>query len=154
MRKLQKLLFFIMLLATVTACNSNNDDAQPQYLEATYANVSGTWVLSSWNGQAQTASPYVYINLDRKEHTFDIYQNLESDKSKHVTGTYSISIDENDRYLIEGTYDYSSGWWKHDYQITHVSATEMTWTATDQDDVSVYTRVSSIPDNILNGTRK
>lgn len=154
MRNLYKLMFCVMLAATVAACNSDNDDQEPQYLEATYANVSGTWKLSTWNGQAQTDSPYVYINLDRKEHKFDIFQNLESDKSKHVTGTYVISVDENDRYLVKGTYDFSSGWWKHDYEITKVTATEMTWTATDQDDVSIYTRVASIPENILNGTRK
>lgn len=153
MKKLFKLLLASLVLFTAVACESDEDTTGPKYLEVTYANIAGTWKLTSWNDVEQTENPYMYLVLDRKEHKFDMYQNLDSGKSRHITGTYTLVM-EDDRMIIKGMYDHASGFWNHDYFISELGLEQMTWTITDnENDISVYTRCETIPEDVINGTR-
>lgn len=153
MRKLFRLVLATMLLLAVAGCESN-EDIGSHYLEPNYTNIAGIWRLSSWNGAEQTDSPYMYLVLDRGERTIEIYQNLDSGKSRYITGTYRLNKDEDGNITIKGTYDHASGFWAHDYFVTEMSSEKMSWITTDNpNDVSVYMRCDEIPEDILSGTR-
>lgn len=152
MKKLLKLISVAMLLFAVSACESDKEST-PGDLDVTYANISGTWKLTSWNGIEQTESPYMYLILDRKEHTFEMYHNMDSGKSQHTSGVYELTM-KDERVVVKGMYDFASGFWNHDYYVSGMTADQMTWTITDNaNDVSVYTRCAAIPEDVLNGTR-
>lgn len=153
MKKLFRTMLASLLLFAAASCESNDEPSLP-YIEPTYVNMAGTWRLSAWNGVELGDSPYMYIVFNRAEHTFDMYQNLDSGKSRHITGTYELITNEDGITTVKGIYDHAAGFWSHDYFVRNMTDSQMTWVVTDNDnDVSVYTRCSDIPEDILNGTR-
>lgn len=153
MKMFSKLIVLAFALCSFWACN--DDDSKVSLPEpVTYAKVAGIWQLTQWNGEALNDSRYCYIVLGRSEHTIDMYQNFDSSKSRHITGTYSLKDDEDLGTLIEGVYDHGSGFWNNTYIISNITDKTMTWVvSTDPPDVTVYTRCASVPEDVLNGTR-
>ena len=83
---------------------------------------------------------------------FDIYQNIDSPYSRHITGNFSLVYDEDEgTNTIKGWYDYNAGLWTSDYVITEVTGDSMKWTS--DSDVCVYTRRTAVPDEIIAGTK-
>ena len=153
MKKLFRMTLAALLLFTAAGCQSDEDPCTP-FLDPTYGNMAGTWRLSAWNGVEQGDSPDMYIIFDRKEQAFSMYQNHDSGKSRYITGSFELVRDKNEHFVIKGIYDHASGFWSHDYFITAMTASQMTWIATDNpSDVSVYTRCDAVPEEIINGTR-
>lgn len=153
MKNLFKLLLASLLLFTVTSC-SDSDDPVSEFLEVTNTNLSGTWKLSSWNETEQGDNPYMYIVFNHRDNTFEMYQNMDSGKSRYITGVYQLVLKDGERPVIKGYYDHGTGSWSHDYHITQMTDSQMTWTITNNpDDVSVYTRADDIPEDVVNGTR-
>lgn len=113
-----------------------------QYLEVTAANIAGNWTLSTWKGSPMSEGCYVNVSFDRKEKTFEMYQNLDSFSPRKLTGEFNILKDDNYGSIIRGVYDYEAGFWSHDYIVRDLTADSMVWIAVDDpEDVTVYVRV-------------
>lgn len=148
-------IFIVLAAATAfCACEKNHGYEDTTVPELHLHQITGTWQLSSWNGQemGETASPYCYIVLTSKDNAFDIYQNIDSPYSRHITGNFTLVYDEDEgTNTIKGWYDYNAGLWMSDYVITDVTSDSMTWTSAT--DVCVYTRRDAVPDEIVAGTK-
>ncbi len=156
MKSILKIMMLFALLVGFTSCS--NDD-EPGYtdpsLEASNITVAGTWELTEWLGEPLTDGLYCYITLDRKEKTYVMYENMGSMTARKKTGNYTISKDENDETidLITGDYDYGNGEWNNVYKLK-VYKDKMIWTVYEDDsDVSVYTRVNKVPEDIIAQTK-
>lgn len=151
-----KFTLLCVMLLLVVSCDKTQEESAVAYLEVNYASLNGTWRLSDWNGQEWTekdGETYVYITFNRKEHTFEMYDNVGSMYSHHTTGSFTLTEDDDYGMLLSGIYDYSDVEWG-DYIITEMTENTMKWSRKDNlDDVSVYTRVSAIPDDIVKGVR-
>lgn len=166
---MKKLFVYVMCVAAMLLSACSDDDEkmlEPEYLPVTYAQIEGIWSLAQWNGQPLDDGRYCYLVIGRRadEETglrpLEIYQNLDSSKSRHLTSDYWLEQDEEDldetglTALISGVYRYSAGFWNNTYRISALEADRMTWTVTDDVlDVSLYERCSSVPDDVLQGTR-
>lgn len=129
-----------MALAVLTAC-SDDDVYQEPALDVTPNNIAGTWCLQSWSGGEMMEGSYVYIDFVRADRTYTLYQNLDSQQLRTITGSYYIETDAEYGAVIRGNYDYGNGEWSHRYIVTDLTEERMVWTAKDNaDDVSVYVR--------------
>lgn len=129
---------FVMLIAS---CRKDEVPAV-QYLEVTTANIAGNWTLSTWNGSPMAEGCFVNVSFNRKDKTFEMFQNLDSFTSRKLTGTFNIIKDEKLGSVIRGAYDYENGFWSHDYIIRELTSDSMVWIAVDDpSDVTVYVRV-------------
>lgn len=120
---------------------------EPQ-LDATPANVAGSWQLSMWMGEPMPEGSYVYIDLVRSDRTYTMYQNIDSHNTRTITGRYYIEQNDMGESVIRGLYDHSVGEWNNRYIIKSLTANEMIWQAEgNPSDVSVYERCE-IPTDI------
>ncbi|MGL4519039.1 MAG: lipocalin family protein [Phocaeicola sp.] len=157
MKTFFKIMMFFSLLFTATACsNSDEPVIENMPIEATYANVAGTWELTSWNDAPLAEGLYCYLEFNRKDRTFVIYDNMNSMVAHKQTGSFTIAKDpKNEKIdLISGRYDYDGGKWSNVYQLV-VFENQMNWTVQgDLSDVSIYERCNEIPAEVLNGTSR
>lgn len=154
---------FALLVGGVCSCSDDDNISPDSSLSVTYANVAGTWQLTSWNGEAVSDDVYFYMILKRPASTtanvstwreFIMYQNLDSATSRELTGYYYLTTDDDDNAIVEGLYDYGSGLWNNYYYIQDLQSDTMIWVVVgDATDVSVYTRCGEVPEDILNGSR-
>lgn len=164
MKKLFIYLMFSMTFA-LTACSDDDEITMPEYLPVTYANIAGTWQLKEWHSEELGEGRYCYLVINRKANddgnrTLEMYMNLDSDKSHRITSVYELSDDDEvmdedpTNAIISGIYDHSAGFWNNSYLVNQVDANRMVWTVIDDaEDVSVYVRCESVPEDILAGTR-
>ena len=152
---MKNLSFSALLLAALimlASCSNKKQNAQPG-LEVTANNISGVWQLASWSGadEMPDSGAYVYIEIERRDQKFTLYQNIDSFSARRITGTYNIYTDEEAGAVIRGRYDYGTGDWQHRYIVRDLTPNSMTWVAKDApEDVSVYVRCKSLPDFLLN----
>lgn len=149
-------LFGALLIPSLVSCSSDDEVLAPVYEEVNYVSLNGTWRLSEWKGQpvgTQASDPYVYITFNRREHTFEMYENTGSMYSHKTTGTFEVTVDDDERTVLTGQYDFSGVEWG-DYIVTEMTSSSMKWTrADDSADVSVYVRADSVPSDIVAGNR-
>ena len=81
------------------ACNKDNEEPVV-YETVNYATINGTWMLTEFNGKALEEGQYVYITFNRKEHTFEMYDNMGSMYSHKSTGTFEITEDDELGYVL------------------------------------------------------
>ena len=142
----------IMFAVGFMACNKDNEEPVV-YETVNYATINGTWMLTEFNGKALEEGQYVYITFNRKEHTFEMYDNMGSMYSHKSTGTLEITEDDELGYILTGEYDFSHDLW-NEYIVSEMTDETMKWTVKDNaEDVSIYTRWSEIPADILAGSR-
>lgn len=142
----------VMLAVGFVSCN-NESEEPVVYENVNYSTISGTWMLTEFNGKALEEGQYVYITFNRKEHTFEMYDNMGSMYSHKSTGTFEITEDDEIGYILTGEYDFSHDACK-EYVVSEMTAETMKWTVKDDaEDVSVYTRCAEIPEDVLNGSR-
>lgn len=147
-----KTALFIMFAVGFMACSKDNEEPVV-YETVNYATINGTWMLTEFNGKALEEGQYVYITFNRKEHTFEMYDNMGSMYSHKSTGTFEITEDDEIGYILTGEYDFSHDAWK-EYVVSEMTAETMKWTVKDDaEDISVYTRCAEIPEDVLNGSR-
>ena len=136
----------VAALLVMFACTDKIET--PKYLDVTPNNISGSWRLESSCGQALAEGTYVYIDFDRKERSFEMFQNTDSFSTRYITGRYFIYTDAEAGAIIRGDYNYGNGEWAHRYVVSDLTSKRMTWTALDNSDyVDVYVRCE-IPDTI------
>ena len=143
---------FIMFAVGFAACNKDNEEPVV-YETVNYATINGTWMLTELNGKALEEGQYVYITFNRKEHTFEMYDNMGSMYSHKSTGTFEITEDDELGYVLTGEYDFSRDPW-NEYIVSEMTDETMKWTVKDNaEDVSVYTKCAEIPAEVLAGSR-
>ncbi len=132
MNRIKSIFVVLAALLLTIACNK---EEQPvvEYLDVTPNNISGEWQLVEWKGAALDEDTYFYIDLVRKDREFVIYQNFDSmgDMPHVVTGNFNIETDLVKGAIISGMYDYSEGYWAHQYEVNDLTSTTMTWVAVD-----------------------
>lgn len=143
---------FVMFAVGFAACDKDNEEPVV-YEPVNYATINGTWMLTEFNGKALEEGQYVYITFNRKEHTFEMYDNMGSMYSHKSTGTFEITEDDEFGYVLTGEYDFSRNPLK-EYIVSEMTDETMKWTVKDNaEDVSVYTKCAEIPDDIIAGSR-
>ena len=148
-----KVLFRVITLfmfAFTFVCCSNEEEVMVPELEVNYTNLNGAWKLSEWNGQVLSEEVFCYIEFNRKEHSFVIYQKFDSMYARCITGEFKLEKDDEWGDVISGTYDYGMGEWNNSYVITDLlESGSMIWTVRgDDSDISKYERCSKVPDDI------
>lgn len=149
--------FFTLIVCALMACVlpscSDDDQAPVNPIEVSPMSLDGTWMLTEWNGAALLEGQYVYITFTRRDHTFVMYDNMNSMYSHRRSGSYTMSQDEKKGFVLTGEYDYELGDWGS-YIVTEMKADRMVLmkegTAAE---VSVYTRTNGVPSDIEKGSR-
>lgn len=145
-------LLLLSLMTTFTACEKPIEEIPA--LEVNYINLDGTWQLAEWNDAPLAEGTWLYIVLDRKEHTFKVYDNLNSMYPYLSTGVFGITNDWRVGDIISGTYDYGKGAWGHEYIVTDLYQESMLWTAKDDaTDKQKFVRVAEVPAEIVEAVR-
>ncbi|MGN1220805.1 MAG: hypothetical protein ACI4TU_07695 [Candidatus Cryptobacteroides sp.] len=127
---------FLTVLFTVLVLACSKPDKEPAiiYLPVNANNISGDWELVEFNGSTLIEGTYMHITFVRNDKTFVMTQNLDATNDVPHTSTGSFNIlTENGVSIIKGKYDYDGGLWGHDYIVTDLTATSMTWTAKDDE---------------------
>lgn len=151
----------IIKLAALFACllcfaSCDDDTPAVTSLEVTPANLNGTWKLSEWNGQPLDENLYFYIIFNRRDRTFEVYQNMESMYAFYQSGSFIIETDPYVGYIISGEYDFGNGSWNHEYVVTDLMPEgSMVWTAKDNaSDVQKFVRCDGVPQDIIDESAK
>ena len=130
----------LMAIVMLTACDKDDAYQEPT-LDVTPNNIAGSWRLESWSGGELAEGSFVYIDFDRADRTYTLYQNIDSHQMRTITGRYYIDTDAEFGAIIRGNYDYGNGDWSHRYIVTDLTANRMVWTAKyNRNDVSIYVR--------------
>lgn len=141
---------FFMLAIGLVCCSNDEDVVMEIELDVNYANLDGIWKLTRWNGQVLPDDVFCYIEFNRREHTFTMYQKIDSMYARCITGDFLLEEDDEWGNVISGTYDYGMGEWNNSYVITDLlESGSMIWTVKGDDaDVAKYERCKKIPDDI------
>ena len=141
-----KLLFFIATIVLFAGCKKPLENDLPLPNKAvTYTTISGAWELMEWNGEALAENTCLYIEFNGREHRFDMWDNIGSMYVQHRSGTFTISQDESERYILSGQYDFGIGDWNNNYEVKMLAEGEkMVWYAEEEN--SVFSRTDAIPE--------
>ena len=141
MKKFLKGAFLALMSVVAMSACSEDEVYQEPTLDVTANNIAGTWRLQSWSGGDMADGSYVYIDFVRADRTYTLYQNIDTQQLRIITGRFYIETDAEYGAIIRGNYDYGNGEWSHRYIVTELTAERMVWTAKDnRNDVSVYVR--------------
>ena len=149
MNKVKSILATLAVIFSAVACGNKMPVEPPvEYLEVNVSNISGSWELVEWNGAQLQSGTYVFLNIIRKDWTYQMWQNVDSfqDIPHQVTGRFYLDVDPAVGAVIRGDYDHDSGDWAHRYIIKDLTKDSMVWVAKDNADyVQKFVRVESIP---------
>lgn len=142
--------FAIVALAlSITGCDKESEvqNTEKQNMAVTYYTIDGVWQLVEWNDAPLAEGTLLYINLDRKEHRFEMWDNLNSMYPTMRSGSFLLSVDDKQRDIISGWYDYGVGDWASDY-IVELSAEgdSMVWRAIANDEKMRFVEVDELPE--------
>ena len=141
-RILRQVVLAITMTVIAVSCSDKEEYVEPT-LDVTPNNIAGCWRLDSWRGGAISEGSYVYIDFVRADKTYTLYQNIDSQYKRIITGRFFIYTDAEQGAIIRGNYDYGNGDWAHRYIVTDLTEERMVWTALDNPaDVSVYVRAA------------
>lgn len=112
--------------------------------------IYGAWKLTSWSNMPEFKKDvYLQTNLDN---TFVLYQNVSTVGMEKLEGTFQY--DESTK-VISGSYADGVAWTYPSYEVSGNLTTTMVWTATGNTaDVSTYTRIEQIPDDVINEIKR
>ena len=120
------LLLLVALLAT--GCEKPVPLPQEESIAVTYNTLDGCWQLTMWQGRPIDDDTYLYIEFDRHERRFEMWDNLNSMYPVKSSGSFAISQEEDGSYTLSGSYDYGVGNWNSDYQVSLSNkGNEMKW---------------------------
>lgn len=147
MRRYITLLFAALALCS---CVKNEAEQAEPLVDVTPVNLAGVWELTSFdNGATLQEGDYVYISFELTDRAYTIYQNVGTMYGEKRSGHYFVDTDPMLGAVIRGNYgtdEYNFFDWSHRYKV-ELRASTMRWTATDDSqNVSVYTRIESLPD--------
>ena len=127
-------IFALAILAAMTIVG-----CEPKAPNGEKGELSGEWVLTSWNEAEPEFNVYVDFN---PEGTFAIYQQVWSFDYECFTGTYTVNGD-----IVTGVYEDGSNW-ACGYKFAKSGDTLTMYSQEDQSVVSIYTKCE-IPQSII-----
>ena len=151
MKHFRKIYAFALVAVALLAagCDKGNHEEQTKSPNkaVTYYTIDGVWMLEQWNGAPLAEGTLLYVVLDRKEHRFEMWDNLASMYPTMRSGGFLLSVDEMSRDIISGWYDYGVGDWTNDY-IVELSAEgdRMLWRAVSGDEQMQFVEVDALPE--------
>ena len=151
MKNIFKIITLFVLAFSLTACSDDDATTVVPTLDVNYANLHGSWELVEWNGSPLPDGVYCYLVLERREHSFRIYQKFDSMYARCITGVFELTVDADGCDIISGSYDYGMGDWNRDYVSTDLlEEGSMTWIVKgDESDVCVYCRCDEVPVEVI-----
>ena len=149
--KIFKPLYATLLLVAAliaTGCEKPAPLPQEQTIAVTYSAIDGCWQLALWQGAPLADDTYLYIEFDRREKHFVMWDNLNSMYATDKTGTFAITQEEDGTYTLSGIYDYGLGNWSCDYQVSlNNQGNEMKWTSRSGSFQAMdFVRIDEIPE--------
>lgn len=151
MKSLREILTFAVVVVAlfVVGCDKSDNTegaAKQNTTTVTYYTIDGVWQLTKWNGVALTEGTLLYIDLDRKDHRFEMWDNLNSMYPTMRSGSFLLSKDDMQRDVISGWYDYGVGDWDRNYFVElNVDGDTMVWSAVSGDETMTFVEVDELP---------
>ncbi len=141
-------------LLSLTACAGDESEPIIPELVINSRNIEGVWKLESIDNTTLDDEQYLYIEFERENLTYDMYENFDSKYSTQTVGEFFISKDEDSRTYIDGNYSANFGekWGEH-YYIEDFTLETMAWRGAASGEVQRFLRVEQIPEDIVAGTR-
>lgn len=151
MKNLERLFSLLVMCSAVifAGCQNKNDkpSGEQPMMAVTYASLDGAWMLDSWNHEPLMEGTCCYVEFNRSEQRFTMWDNMGSMYVRQTTGSFRIEQDEYKRYILSGRYDNGVGDWSSEYIVSMPQpGDEMIWQATNNNDVATYRRIESIPE--------
>ena len=137
-----------MLAALASGCQTPDSEREPEQIKAvTYYTIDGVWELTELNDKPLSEDTMLYIDFDRKEHRFEMWDNLNSMYPTMRSGGFVLSVDDKERDIISGWYDYGVGDWAYDYVVElNAEGDRMVWrTATNEDEL-LFVAIEALPE--------
>ena len=155
MRLLRPLCALLLLLASlsVTSCQKPAPIPQEESIAVTYNSIAGCWQLSHLQGVPLSEQTHLYIEFERKEPRFVMWDNLNSMYMVQTTGGFAITQDD-EQYILTGWYDYGVGDWSSNYIVSmDAHGDYMFWVrmsdndqnGEDGDDRMAFKKIDNIP---------
>ena len=151
MKLFREILSFALVATALLATGCDKEEGvgntDKQNMAVTYYTIDGVWQLVEWNDAPLAEGTLLYIDLDRKEHCFEMWDNLNSMYPTMRSGSFLLSVDDKQRDIISGWYDYGVGDWASDY-IVELSAEgdSMVWRALSNDEKMYFVEVDELPE--------
>lgn len=137
----------VALFATGCDKGGEEESTKRQNVAVTYYTIDGVWMLQMWNGASLAEGTLLYVALDRKEHRFEIWDNLNSMYPTMKSGGFQLSVDDMDRDIISGWYDYGVGDWGNDYIVElNAEGDRMVWHTVSSNEEMVFVEVDKLPE--------
>ena len=137
----------VALFATGCDKRGEEENTKRQNVAVTYYTIDGVWMLQMWNGAPLAEGTLLYVALDRKEHRFEIWDNLNSMYPTMKSGGFQLSVDDMDRDIISGWYDYGVGDWGNDYIVElNAEGDRMVWHTVSSNEEMVFVEVDKLPE--------
>lgn len=149
MRHLHNIYVALLTAVALMSVGCERPASQPteEVIAVTYNTLDGCWRLSHLQGVAIAEDTYLYIEMDRTEHRYTMWDNLNSMYGTTTTGTFAISEEEDGTYTLSGTYDYGVGDWNSCYRVTlSDGGNKMQWWRRGADQVMEFEHISEIPE--------
>ena len=148
MRLLNRLIATLIVVATIAGCEKPAPLPTQEKIAVTYAALNGCWQLSMWQGAPIAEDTYLYIEFDRTEHRYTMWDNIDSMYATDTTGTFALTEKEDGTYILSGTYDYGVGDWSCDYRVELTNeGNDMRWVSlSGSHQVMNFVRVAEIPE--------
>lgn len=136
-----------MLTALASGCQTPDSEREPEQIKAvTYYTIDGVWELTELNDKSLSEDTMLYIDFDRKEHRFEMWDNFDSMYMTKTTGMFAIEQDEYERYILSGWYDYGVGDWASDYIVEMtILGDYMLWQSMSNNEKMLLRRVEELP---------
>ncbi len=137
-----------MLAALASGCQTPDSEREPEQIKAvTYYTIDGVWELTELNDKPLSEDTMLYIDFDRKEHRFEMWDNFDSMYMTKTTGMFAIEQDEYERYILSGWYDYGVGDWASDYIVEMtILGDYMLWQSMSNNEKMLLRRVEELPE--------
>ena len=137
-----------MLAALASGCQTPDSEREPEQIKAvTYYTIDGVWELTELNDKSLSEDTMLYIDFDRKEHRFEMWDNFYSMYMTKTTGMFAIEQDEYERYILSGWYDYGVGDWASDYIVEMtILGDYMLWQSMSNNEKMLLRRVEELPE--------
>lgn len=137
-----------MLAALASGCQTPDSEREPEQIKAvTYYTIDGVWRLEELNDKSLSEDTMLYIDFDRKEHRFEMWDNFDSMYMTKTTGMFAIEQDEYERYILSGWYDYGVGDWASDYIVEMtILGDYMLWQSMSNNEKMLLRRVEELPE--------
>lgn len=150
--KLLREIFSLAIMASallISSCDNADNESNATKVQnkaVTYYTIDGVWCLEEWNDAPLAEGTLLYIDLDRKDHRFEMWDNLNSMYPTMCSGGFMLSKDDMQRDIISGWYDYSVGDWGDDYIVElNAEGDRMIWSAVSSDEKMSFVEVDTFP---------